>query len=247
MPRLEGRPARRLSDPLPKSQGSGGVGGPLQHAQGLSGGQTPLLGLPSDLPGGTYVAVDVEVSEVQGTLSVVNMAWRDRDGVIRERSYPFDQKWDEGKKAGSKKAQAERIKREKNQKERAGQVSMFGADDLAGAEDDRNLGEPEWNELLDWLSRQWLEFHNAEIDLYHLRKGVRQWPGRNLGTALKWDTLAVCLAACEPIWSGESIPRDVITARPANNAELTLELGEEQRAGATRADRRSRQGGSVLR
>lgn len=52
-----------------------------------------------------------------------------------------------------------------------------------------NLPEDEWEELLDWLSRQRLVMHNAKHDLHMLKIGTRKWKGRDFQDQVVWDTM----------------------------------------------------------
>jgi len=252
MPRLRERPAVATDGPPPASEPVVGTRRP-----------TPLLGLPEDLPAGTYVACDTETTGFNvddgATVSVVSVAWRDRDGKIQKRAYPFDQERyaDKGIGLGGKVIGAKDTKR-------AGQgaLDLFSMADMADLEDDPNLGEDEWWELLHWLASQWLEFHNAKFDLHHLRNGTRHWPGLDLEHAFRWDTML----ACGPLWPGEGaqlkptmerlygederdeqaalgpylkggkngkrydlVPWHVMSPYAAKDAEQTLRLGEHQR------------------
>jgi len=189
MPRLKNRPVRATEAPPAPSQGRAGTGR-----------RTPLLGLPLDLPADTPVTCDTETSGFHfddgATVSVVSVAWRDQAGVIQDRAYPFDQERyaDKGLAIGGKPMGAKGAKKAGD-----GALELFGLDALAEVEDDPNLGENEWWELLNWLADQWLVFHNAKFDLHHLRNGTRHWPGRDLVAAFRWDTMLVC----GPLWPGQ--------------------------------------------
>jgi len=61
--------------------------------------------------------------------------------------------------------------------------------DLFAGDEDPNLGEEEWKELLVWLSQRSLVFHNAKFDLTMMRTGTRHWAGADLAKALYWDTM----------------------------------------------------------
>jgi DNA polymerase I-like protein with 3'-5' exonuclease and polymerase domains len=63
--------------------------------------------------------------------------------------------------------------------------------------DDPNLGQAEWDELLEWLSRQRISAHNAKYDLTMIEAGTRLHRGRNLLDALYWDTV-LCQRDLEP-------------------------------------------------
>jgi DNA polymerase I-like protein with 3'-5' exonuclease and polymerase domains len=183
--------------------------------------RTPLLGLPEDLPAGTLVAVDTETSGLHpddgATVAVVSVGWR-RDGEVVARAFPFDQeRWaDKGRWPGNKPVGAKDAKRAGTDA-----LELFTYDDLAEVETDPNLPRECWDELLDWLGRQQLLFHNAKFDLHMLRTGTRHWPGRDLEPNLVWDTLLVCGA----VWPGEG-------ANLKKTAERLwgYDEGEEQRA-----------------
>lgn len=60
---------------------------------------------------------------------------------------------------------------------------------LFGEDEDPNLGEIEWIQLLDWLARQDLVFHNAPFDIKMMKAGTRHWRGIDLGDRFHWDTM----------------------------------------------------------
>lgn len=122
-----------------------------------------LLDLP-DLPVGSTVVVDTETSGLHAddgaTVSVVSVAWMDEEGSIQGRAWPFDQ--------GT------------NNKPGVAQQTIFDAP---------NLAPGEFAQLLDFLERHWLVFHNAKYDLHMLRTGTRFTPGRCLAHRLLWCTM----------------------------------------------------------
>lgn len=211
MPRLTERPVVAAVAPTSVSEG---VVGPT--------GRTPLLGLPVALPAGTLVIVDTECSGLHpddgATVSAVSVGWRGEAGELVARAFPFDQqrwaekgRWPGGKVAGAKTAK----------KAGVGALELFSDDDLAEVEDDPNLGRAEWDELLDWLGRQKLAFHNAKYDLTMLRRGTRHFPGRDFEEQFVWDTMLVC----QPLWPGEGAGLKPTAARLWGT-----DTGDEQRA-----------------
>lgn len=60
---------------------------------------------------------------------------------------------------------------------------------LGAADDDPNLGEAEWERLLEVLSSKKLVMHNGLYDCVMLEAGTRHWRGRDLTAQLKWDTM----------------------------------------------------------
>lgn len=188
MPRLRERPARATGAPLEPPKADPGTRR-----------RTSLLGLPEDLPKGAVVAVDTETSgfaiDDGATVSVVSIAWFDADGQLQDRAYPFDQERYADKGIGPK-GKTLGAKDAKRAGEGAG--TLFDMEDMAELEEDPNLGREEWDELLDWLSRQQLVFHNFKFDGHHLRNGTRHWPGVDLEHRMVWDTML----ACQPIWPG---------------------------------------------
>jgi DNA polymerase I-like protein with 3'-5' exonuclease and polymerase domains len=64
----------------------------------------------------------------------------------------------------------------------ATQMDMF-------EQDDPNLPESAWHELIEWLARQKLSAHNAKYDLTMIRAGTRLHPGMDLIEQLFWDTV----------------------------------------------------------
>lgn len=65
---------------------------------------------------------------------------------------------------------------------------------------DPNLGQGEWELLLDWLGSRALVFHNAKFDLTMLRAGTRHWPGADLTGQLAVDTM-VAASVLDPLLS----------------------------------------------
>ena len=109
-----------------------------------------------ELPEGlTEVALDTETSGLHpddgARVSVVVLGWRDSSGETVSRALPFDQ--------GIRDKVPGRT------------PELFA---------DPNLGSAEWSELLVWLGRQRLVFHNAKFDLHLMRAGTRQFGGRDL-------------------------------------------------------------------
>lgn len=56
-------------------------------------------------------------------------------------------------------------------------------------DDDPNLDEREWSDLLVWLTHRRLVFHNAKFDLAMLRAGTRHWLGLDLMPQFYYDTM----------------------------------------------------------
>lgn len=123
----------------------------------------PLL-LPNYEP--PWVAVDTETSGLHpddgARVACVSMTWLGwQSDELHTLALPFDQ--------------GVRDKLE------FARVSLF-------EQEDPNLPEADWYEMLAWLSRQRLVFHNAKYDLMMLRAGTRHWGGIDLRDALHWDT-----------------------------------------------------------
>jgi|SRR5665213_924159 len=66
------------------------------------------------------------------------------------------------------------------------QTGQFTFEDT---EEDPNLDEHEWKQLLWLLRSKRLVFHNAGFDLIMLAAGTRHWKGADLGDMLHWDTM----------------------------------------------------------
>jgi DNA polymerase I-like protein with 3'-5' exonuclease and polymerase domains len=66
---------------------------------------------------------------------------------------------------------------------------QLGLDLFGIKEEDVNLPREAWDELLAWLQRQKLGFHNAKFDLHMMRVGTRHWPGVDLVVQFWWDTM----------------------------------------------------------
>jgi DNA polymerase-1 len=60
---------------------------------------------------------------------------------------------------------------------------------FSDTEEDPNLGEEEWQQLLWLLSKKRLVMHNAAFDLIMLHAGTRHWGGIDLGDTLHWDSM----------------------------------------------------------
>lgn len=54
---------------------------------------------------------------------------------------------------------------------------------------DPNLPEEAWYELLDWLTRRDVVYHNAKYDMTMMEAGTRHWPGRRITDNLLWDSM----------------------------------------------------------
>lgn len=158
-------------------------------------GLTPLLGLPLDAQ---TVALDCESSGLypddHARVSVVSAAWRDANGVIVGWAAPFDQ--------GVR------------DKLPNGQASLF-------EQDDPNLGEAEWTELLEWAStRERLVFHNALYDVLMLGVGTRHRAGRDLLSRFHWDTM-LASRVLDPL---ESASLDACATRAGLGGKVTKDL-----------------------
>lgn len=115
-----------------------------------------------------WVAVDTETSGLHpddgARVACVSITWL-AAGDYHTLAFPFDQ----------------------GVRDKFPQLDMDLA--LFGGGEDPNLPREDWDALLEWLSHQELIFHNAKFDLTLLRVGTRHWPGRDLESALYWDTM----------------------------------------------------------
>ena len=121
---------------------------------------------------GLTVAVDTETSGLftddGATLAVISVAWRTSGNPglyngITGFAFPFDQ-GRAHEKIGTTQSIFDQI-------------------------DDPNLDDVQFYQLLEWLAKQRLVFHNAKFDLHHLSNGTRHWQGRDLEPATIWDTM----------------------------------------------------------
>lgn len=62
------------------------------------------------------------------------------------------------------------------------QIEMF-------TEPNQNLGEKEWEELMDWMENRLMIFHNAKYDLTMLKTGTRHFKGRDFSKNFIYDTM----------------------------------------------------------
>jgi DNA polymerase I-like protein with 3'-5' exonuclease and polymerase domains len=122
-----------------------------------------------DLPNVPWAVVDTETSgghpDDGARVACVALAHTYEDGSMWSVGLPFDQG-----------------ERDKFPNPQLG-LNLFGE------QVDPNLPEEAWIELLDWLARTPLVFHNAKFDLQLLRVGTRHWAGRCLIRMLLWDTM----------------------------------------------------------
>lgn len=111
------------------------------------------------------IAVDTETSGLHvddgARVAVVSIAYRNSRGEMVSEALPFDQ----GLVPGKPGVVAE---------------TLFPPT--------YNLGEQEWQQLLDELADSWLIMHNAKFDLHMLLTGTRLWSGRDLSERVIWDT-----------------------------------------------------------
>lgn len=189
------------------------------------------------LPPGSdrLVAFDTETSglyEDDGArISVVSAAWRDEQGNLIYKAWPFDQGIG-GSIAGTgelplgpKKLPSnheKRIKRwEKNHPERTPE-ELYTAP---------NLLPQHFGELTAWLARQWLICHNSKFDLLKMDRGLRGQEGmapelgggRNLVSQFEWDT-QIAQHVLEPVFGSSLKPTAV---RYHLGAELGIDEGSE--------------------
>ena len=90
---------------------------------------------------------------------------------------------------------------------------------------DPNLGGDEWDELLEWLGKQRLVFHNAKFDLHHMKNGTRHFYGVELEQATVWDTMIV-----QPLLDPLTSPALKTTAARLWGSAEAAEQAEVQRA-----------------
>lgn len=122
---------------------------------------------PSELPeldDGCVVCFDTETSGLHpddgAFVSAVGVAWREPDGELVRHAWAFAQGMDRS------------------------QMGLFDED-----ADSVNLGQNEWDALLEWLDGKSLVAHNAKFDVLMCALGApRGWEGRNLRGSLHWDT-----------------------------------------------------------
>lgn len=151
---------------------------------------------------GLYVDDYARGSSYRCSLAVVSLAWMDeRSGAIQALALPFDQ---------------ERY----NDKQHNGDRPTLWEGEDGGS--DPNLGEEEWRELLDWLSRRRLIGQKIKHDLHFLRSGTRHWSGVDLDRAVGWDTL-LASRLLEPT---ESAALDAIGKRHFGQGKSDQELNE---------------------
>lgn len=153
------------------------------------------------------IALDCESSGLHvddgARLSIASVAWRDpATQRLEKRAFQFDQ----GPSTWLGNKQLPR------QYELKGQ-SLFDKWD--------NLELDEWWQLMAWLQRQGLVFHNAPYDLHQFRAGLRGKPetGVNLRGNYLWDTMVVCPA----IWPNERIALKMVAERLWGEGEKDLQ------------------------
>lgn len=172
-----------------------------------------FMGLPSELPvPASIVAWDTEtvglhpddpvlgrwVERVQGTVSVVSVAWIDDGGGVWGAAWPFGQG--------------------------PGEPTEDPLRDGA-IDQEENIGRAEWDAVLDWLARapMGLLGHNAKFDVLHLAGHAKPgYPGRNLNGYVRWDSMV----AARELWPREPAALKAIGTRlfesDANAEQLAL-------------------------
>lgn len=122
-----------------------------------------------NLPDVAVVAWDTETSGLYSddgaTVACVAVAWYDENDERQSRAFSFDQ--------GTR------------DKFPQSQMDLFESN-----EEDPNLGQAEWDELMKWLaSRKLLVGHNAMFDILLTDTGTRHFPGVNLVDRPVFDTM----------------------------------------------------------
>lgn len=143
------------------------------------------------LPEARVVAVDTETTGLHpddgGRVACVALAWFEEgaeQAELKSLALPFDQ--------GVR------------DKYPNPQLGLFD-------QDDPNLSEQDWKQLLDWLAApgRRLVFHNAQFDVRMLAAGTRHWEGRQLVDRVWWDTMLAAreLEPLEPVGLDETAKR----------------------------------------
>ena len=154
------------------------------------------------------VAVDTETSGLfpddGARVACVACAWK--GGSI---ALPFDQGMRD-KPPTTKRRYEERRKAEENQ-------LAFDA-----LEEDPNLDEDAWQQLLWLLAKKPLVFHHSAFDLIMMHAGTRHWGGIDLGDNVHWDSMIA-----HRVWRPNS-------SAGLDNAARELGIGQKQGLDAVR-------------